>query len=69
MNQVPVKKYLVKVQTVTTIPVECVPETRKTLGNTIDDILRDFEADGHVPNKLVIDLNPTSVDPANVEST
>lgn len=63
------KSFLIKVQTVSTIPVKVDPRSSKTLGQIVDEIIRDFEDSERIPNKLVIDLDPNTINPANVEST
>lgn len=63
------KDIVVKIQTVTTIPMTIAATGKETLGQRIDQMLIDAERDGDVPNRVVIDLNPKTVNAADVEST
>lgn len=65
------KMVQIKLQTVTTIDfdLEFDSQSRKamTLGQQIDALIRHNIANGQIPNKLVVDLNPpTPVNPADV---
>lgn len=58
---------VLKLQTVETIRVH---ESRDgvTLGQSIDDLLERSARSGLIPNRLSIDLNPKSANPADVDS-
>ena len=59
---------IVKLQTVETIPVYPDSKSDNSIGRAIDSMLEESRKHGCIPNRISIDLNPKSADPADVES-
>lgn len=60
---------IVKLQTVETIPLrEASNGPSVSVGQAIDEILDEAKKNGLVPNRLSIDLNPRTANPADVDS-